>query len=282
MIIIDYNALAIAPFVQSGNPVADEEILRHQILNSIRMYRRFNKAKFGEVIVVMDGGGNWRKDVFPHYKASRGTDRTKSPIDWKQVFGVTESVFNDITEHFPYRTFKVRGCEADDVIAVLAKQTQEFGQNEPVMIVSPDKDFGQLQKYANVKQISPRLKKEIIVPNPRLQLQTLIIDGDRIDGIPNVLSADDVFVSGGRQTPMRADKMDKLIADPTCMGPEVYRNYQRNKKLIDFDEMPEAVFANILNIITANGDKAANKRKVVPYLINNQCMQLLESVEDFI
>lgn len=282
MIIVDYNNIAIAPVVMNKMRTADLDQMRHIILNTIRNYRKFNTAKFGEIVIVTDGGGNWRKNVFPHYKARRATDRDEDKVDWPQVFGVLEQVFNEIGENFPYRTFRQRGCEADDVIAQLVKETQGFGQYEPVLIVSSDKDYGQLHKYDNVKQISPRLKKMLEIPNPRLHLEMLILDGDRIDGIPNVLSADDTFVSGGRQTPLREVAITKLLADPQSMGEQIYRNYQRNKKLIDFDEMPAGVASEILNTIRSNGDKAANKRKVMPYLMNHQCEQLLENIEDFV
>ena len=48
-----------------------------------------------------------------------------------------------------------------DDIGTLCKNTQEFGQYEDVMIVSADKDFLQLQRYNNVRQYSPLLKKNI-------------------------------------------------------------------------------------------------------------------------
>ena len=53
----------------------------------------------------------------------------------------------------------MEGCEADDVIGALVHNTQEFGNFEPIMIISSDKDFIQLQKFSNVKQFSPLQKK---------------------------------------------------------------------------------------------------------------------------
>ena len=47
----------------------------------------------------------------------------------------------------PYQMLKVSGAEADDIIATLVESTQEFGQHEPVLIISGDKDFIQLQRY---------------------------------------------------------------------------------------------------------------------------------------
>ena len=80
MIIIDYNGIAIANIMVQKLAI-DENIIRHMILNSIRMYRaRFNKD-YGEVVLCSDAGGNWRKKVFPQYKAARKKTRDKSSVD---------------------------------------------------------------------------------------------------------------------------------------------------------------------------------------------------------
>jgi hypothetical protein len=261
---------------------ADEGMIRHLILNSIRMHRKAYKVKFGELVIVNDGWKNWRRDVFPNYKAKRKVDRTTSKVDWKSIFKATNKVFDEIGDHFPYRTLRVGCCEADDIVAFLVESTQEFGQSEPVLIISSDKDFGQLHRYSNVSQYSPKHKQMLKIDNPRLQLEMQILQGDSIDGIPNVLSNDDVFVTESRQTPLRQGAIDQLLADPHALGENVYRNYLRNKKLIDFREIPASVNQEILNTFNALGEKVSNKRKVMPYLIQNDCVRLLENLGDFV
>ena len=51
----------------------------------------------------------------------------------------------------------MHGGWADDIIATLVKEYP----NEKIMIISGDKDFIQLQKYSNVSQYSPILKKHV-------------------------------------------------------------------------------------------------------------------------
>jgi 5'-3' exonuclease len=75
--------------------------------------------------------------------------------------------------------------EADDVIAVLAKN---YHESERVLIVSNDKDFQQLQRYPNVEQYSLMKKQFLVCDNPEKFLMEHIIKGDSSDGIPNVLS----------------------------------------------------------------------------------------------
>jgi hypothetical protein len=286
MILIDYNAIAISNIV-TQKLALDENLIRHMILNSIRMYRKKYFREFGEVVITSDGSKNWRYEAFPQYKSKRKEARKESKIDWKEVFRITNKVFDELNEYFPYKVVMHDKCEADDVIAQLALSTQvDFGHIEPVMIISSDKDFGQLQKYSNIRQYSPMLKKEIKVENPRKQLIELILKGDQADGIPNVLSSDDTFTQGIRQTPLRQAKIDEIIADldegELLYAASWYRNYLRNKKLIDLTETPKALKEEIINTFEQQGNKSDNKKKVMSYLIANNCVNLVEVIGDFI
>lgn len=286
MILIDYNAIAISNIVTQKLAI-DENLIRHMILNSIRMYRKRYHREFGEIVIASDGRKNWRFDAFPQYKAKRKDARKESSIDWKEVFRITNMVFDELKENFPYKVVVVDACEADDVIAQLVVHTQvDFGHQEPVMIISSDKDFGQLQKYSNVRQFSPMLKKEIKVENPRLQLLELVLKGDQADGIPNVLSCDDTFTQSIRQTPLRQTKINEIIKDlddgELLYAASWYRNYLRNKKLIDLTETPDHLKQEIINNFEQQGDRSENKKKVMNYLIAKRCGNLLEALGDFI
>ena len=63
------------------------------------------------------------------------------------------------------------------------------------------------------------------------------------------------------------------------MPEEIKRNFQRNKKLIDLNEIPEDIYNNIIN--TYDGQKPAMKMKVLNYLIKKRCNNLIEVVEEF-
>jgi len=286
MILIDYNGIAISNIVTQKLEI-EESFIRHMILNSIRMHVSRFKEKYGtdNIVIAADGRRNWRYEAFPQYKAKRKTNREESKIDWTEVFRITNLVFEEIGENLPYKTIKIEECEADDIIAQLALLTQEFGRGEPVMIISGDKDFVQLQKYNNVAQYSPVQKKFIKEDNPRRQLLELILKGDTSDGVPNILSDDNVFVEGIRQTPLSQKKIDEIIKDLSdgelLYAASWYRNYQRNKKLIDLTETPEHLKQEIIN----NFDRqvvGGKKSKILPYLIEKRCRQLVDSIGDFI
>ena len=283
MILIDYNAVAIGNLVVQRLNV-DENLIRHMILNSIRMYRQKFQNEYGEVVIVADGQANWRRDVFPQYKYKRRKSRDESKIDWNEAFRIINMVRDEIRDHFPYKVMHEPNCEADDVIARLALETQEFGKHEPVMIISADHDFIQLHKYDNIKQYSPMLKKFVKDKNPRLYSMTHIFKGDGGDGVPNVLSDDNVFVDDRRQTPVTKKKLDAWLEAEDLqkvMGDTIYRNYLRNKKMIDLTETPDAIKEQIINSFE-NQDPKKNKGKVFPYLVRKRCKRLVECVQEFI
>ena len=281
MILLDYSQIALANIiVQKLN---DEDMIRHMILNSIRMYNKKYRDEYGQMVICADGMNTWRKEYFPEYKAHRRKNREESDQDWTEIFRILHLVRDEIKENLPYKVIHMDGVEADDIIGSLVHRSQEFGCHEPIMIVSSDKDFIQLQRYSNVKQFSPQQKKLVSDDNPITYLWNHVFRGDSGDGIPNVLSRDDTFVSEGKQTPLRQNKIDDWIYNAErlreVLPEEVYRNYQRNKKLIDLTEIPEDIQKVIIN--TYDSQKPAMRMKVLNYLIKKRCKLLIEVVEEF-
>ena len=288
MILIDYSGISIAPVAMGHAHHGDENLIRHMILNSIRMYRQKFKKKYGEVVIVADAGGNWRRDVYPEYKGKRKSTREESKIDWDEAFRIINMVLQELKDEFPYKVIHQWGCEADDAIAELVHYTQEFGNWEDVMIVSSDKDFRQLQVFDNVAQYSPMLKKLVKEEHPRSYLMDHILSGDTGDGVPNVLSDDDTFlVEGKRQNVLSKKKKDQIIADledgELLYTASWYRNYQRNKQMIDLihPSTPIETRKAIINSYESQ-DPSKNKGKVFPYLVSKNCRLLLENVQEFI
>ncbi len=281
MILIDYSQIALANIiVQKLN---DENMIRHMILNSIRMYNKKYRDEYGELVICADGMNTWRKEYYPFYKANRRKNRDNSDQDWNEIFRILHLVRDEIREYLPYKVIHLEGVEADDIIGTLTMKTQDFGQDEPIMIVSSDKDFIQLQKYNNVKQFSPIQKKIVTDKNPRMYLFNHIMRGDSGDGIPNVLSADDTFVTEAKQTPLRQVKINEWLdaSDKLreVMTEDIYRNYQRNQTLIDLNHIPEEVQNKIINSYEEQSETP--NMKVLNYLIKKRCTNLIEVVEEF-
>ena len=282
MILVDYSGIAMgALFARGGGE--EEGLIRHFILNSLRMYNAKYRDEYGRMIICGDGG-SWRKDYYPEYKANRKKSRDSDDKDWDSIFNTFTNVRNEIKEHLPFDVLHEYGVEADDIIATLVKETQEFGKDEPVMIISADKDFIQLHKYKNVKQYSPITRKMVSHEDPVLYLREHIFRGDAGDGVPNVLSSDDTFIDEDKkQTPLSKKKIEAWLEGydnlESVMPSQAYRNYQRNKKVIDLEEIPDNIVEQILN--SYNNIKPTPNMKALNYLIVNRLNNLVESVGDF-
>jgi 5'-3' exonuclease len=255
-------------------------MVRHMILNSLRMYRERFFKEYGELVICYDSKHYWRRDIFPQYKAGRKKTRDSSSHDWNDIFEFLNAFKDEMIEFMPYKVLEVYGAEADDIIYTL---THEFEyDNGKTLILSGDKDFIQLQRYKNVTQYSPITKKFIngVVWNEYLDEH--ILRGDTSDGVPNVLSPDNTFVDGLRQRPLGKKKIQSWVEhniEDVLPNDEVKRNYQRNKKLIDLTEVPQELFMEITQ--TWAEAKSNPRSKLLNYFIQNRLSDLMDCIGDF-
>ena len=208
MILVDYNQVLISSLMAQPNlhkEGIDKDLIRHMVLNSIRMYRNKFYNRFGEVVVCCDNRNYWRKIKFPQYKAHRKKLRETSSHDWNAIFECLNSMKAELKKYFPYKVLEVCTAEADDVIGTIC---EKLNDGSAILILSGDKDFMQLQRYAGVEQYSPILKRYLRCDNPERFLKEHIMRGDKGDGVPNFLSADDTFVTDSRQTPLSKKKIE--------------------------------------------------------------------------
>jgi len=283
MILVDFSGICLATILI--NKENDERMIRHMTLNSLRMYNQKFKEDYGQMVLACDGPNNWRKEYFPQYKGVRRKSRQESTFDWNEAFRILNSLREEIRDNFPYKVIHMDQCEADDIIGTLVENSQEFGNFEPIMIVSADGDFKQLQKYDNVSQWSPLTKKLVEEGHPRQNLKLKILQGDTGDGVPNVLSDDNTLIEGRRQTPLSKKKKETILQDLSdgelLYAASWYRNYCRNETLIDLSKTPSSLKQNIINNFMEQ-DPWGNKGKVFPYLVSKKMNRLIESVTEFI
>ena len=256
-----------------------EDLIRHMCINTIRSNVKQFKSKYPNVILCCDNKKYWRKEYFPFYKSQRKVDREASGLDWSMIFDTLNRLRDEMKAYFPYKVLDVDGAEADDVIAVL---TARLAPSSNVLILSSDKDFGQLQKYPNVTQYSPILKKFIKVDDPKMFIREHILKGDRGDGIPNFLSADNTFAAGERQKVLNTKKLQEWIgqdAETFCTNDVMLRGYKRNQMLVDFDYIPDDIRTKI--VATFDETKVASKEKMLNYFIEKGLKVMIESIGDF-
>tara|TARA_B100000941_G_scaffold104145_1_gene72868 strand:- start:290 stop:1135 length:846 start_codon:yes stop_codon:yes gene_type:complete len=281
MILIDLTQVLIASLMaqtRGGKEPINEQLVRHICLKSLAMYRKKYKNKYGELVLADDSYNVWRKDVYPYYKANRKKTRDKDDKDWNQIFDCITVMRDELKYNFPYKYICISKCEADDIIGTLC---EKYGSTENIMIISGDKDFQQLQRYGKVRQFSPITKSSIKLTKEQAEEYLIdhIIGGDTGDGVPNVLSQDDVFVSGLRQRPLSKKKRE-IIKDPLVANDdEVDRNLSRNRSLIDLSYIPSEYKEQILQEF--DNVQVAPRGGLLTYFINNRLMDLEESIGDF-
>lgn len=287
MILVDLNQVMISNLMmQIGSKKAsvEEDLVRHMVLNSLRLYRKKFGEKYGELVICCDDKNYWRRDFFPYYKAHRKKDRAESGLDWHMIFEVLNGIRDDLKEKFPYKVIQVDRAEADDVIASLCHEYGDLGVTNgsaPILILSSDKDFVQLQKYANVEQYSPMQKKFINCSNPARYIHEHILRGDRGDGVPNFLSADDVFVIGKRQKPLSTKKIDAWngMSPKDFCSDEMLRGYKRNQQLVDLDFVPDYIQEEVIDIF--DNYKLNGRDKMFNYFVQKRLKNLMEVIQEF-
>jgi hypothetical protein len=281
MILIDLNQVLISNLMAQTRGKSDikpnKEMVRHMVINSLRGFNLKFKEQYGDkIILCADAGDPWRRDIYPNYKHARRKGRVDSATDWDNIFKLITEIKNEIAENFPYVMMYIEKAEADDIIATLVKHN-----NEPIMIISGDKDFIQLQTKSNVKQYSP-IQKVFVGEglDPKKFLHEQIIKGDRSDGIPNILSPDDIFLTGEKQRPINKKRLEEWAnVSNIPLGSETSKYYERNKRLIDLSCIPEELERTIINNYT--NYKVPNRSKLLPYFIEHKLKALMTNIGDF-
>jgi hypothetical protein len=283
MILVDLNQVLLAGLMaqisNQKNIKLEEGLIRHMVLNILRMHLKNFRREYGEIVLCCDNRKYWRKEFFPFYKAGRKKTREKSPLDWHAIFDMLAKFKTELKENFPYKVIDVDGAEADDIIGTLVPR---HSAHEKILILSSDGDFLQLQRWgANVKQYNPALKKFLKSENPMLELQEKIIRGDKGDGIPNILSPSDCFVRDLRQKPITKGIIEKLLEKHygEWEDENARIGFSRNQTLIDLMCIPGEIKEKIIN--SYEETKPATRQKMLNYFIQYKLTNLMDVIEEF-
>ena len=280
MILIDLSQIMVASTMMSMGKEESEvdiDMVRHMILNSLRMYRSKYYDEYGELVLCCDGRHSWRREHFPQYKAARKTNRDADNRNWTQIFGCLDTIKSELKEFFPYKYLEIDTAEADDIIGVLARKAG----SEKVMIISGDKDFIQLQTHKNVKQYSPITKKLVTADNPYNYLKEHILRGDSSDGIPNFLSSDNCIVDKIRQKPLSKKKVESWLGESPVdfCTEEQLRNYHRNVKLIDLQYTPLDIVDKIKQQFNEN--PKGKRSGLLNFFVERKLNNLIQDIGEF-
>ena len=276
IILIDNNQIILSSIFTAAKTAQSEDdygFIRHLVLNTYRKYLSKFRRDYGELIICNDSKNVWRKDFFPNYKKNRSDRQKKSKFDWGKIFNELHTIREEMKDVFPYRFVQVERAEADDIIAVIAKN---FHHKEKIMIVSSDKDFQQLQRYPNVEQYSPSKKGILRCDDPYDFLLDHVVRGDSSDGVPNAISDDAVFVEGRRQTRLTNKKIEELKE----VGFQQEDNFmKRNQKLIDLTMVPDYIEEETMRQMET--EVSGDRSKILNYMMKYRLRSLIDNLEDF-
>jgi DNA polymerase-1 len=142
----------------------------------------------GEIVVLGDGGSDYRKAIDPEYKANRKeryADQTEEEMkEFQKCI--------DLCKEKGYLTIKYNGVEADDIAAVIALNREAIGVQD-IWMVSSDKDWD-LLITENISRFSTVTRKETTMGNwdehydfhPDMYLTFKCLCGDKGDNVPGV------------------------------------------------------------------------------------------------
>lgn len=288
MILIDNSQIVLSSiFSQYPDPSAilgEEDpinLIRHITLNTYRSIKDKFGEDYGDIVICQDSNNYWRREIFPHYKANRKKMREDNQDYWDVIFNAMKVIREEVANNMPYKNMRVDRCEADDIIAVLAKH---YSPTEKVLIVSNDKDFQQLLYYPNVELYSQQKKKMVTCDDPTAFLFEQIVRGDSGDGIPNILSDGDTFiVDTKRQKPITAKRLAEFT---TTIPLDIANNknhfsvemFKRNQSLIDLNYIP----AEYVDAILEEYKKPIiNSNKMFNYFVENKLTHLMKDLTSF-
>jgi 5'-3' exonuclease len=308
MILVDFNGLLFQyihscisfkkPELQEDGRYKADDIIRpvKSLIISELFNIQNNNPRYGNVVLCVDNvlSGNWRKDIYKSYKASRVRD-SKDPIPLKEIFRSFNNLLRQIDDNTPWKVVSVDRAEGDDCILTLASCIR----NEDILIVSSDKDMIQAQKNPMVKQYSPLMKKWISyktkdVDNLDTWLMEHVILGDATDDVPRIFDETeftDEFkcyiktldipqdVESFNSLDTKNEVIEKFLStNPGCsvytklrIGPKTVQkmirdgsikefiskyktNYERNRKLVLAEGIPSDIREKIISCYSVQKD----------------------------
>jgi len=241
----------------------------HMMFNTIlKLGKRFNAD---EIVLCVDHMLNWRKKLFPDYKAQRKDQKEKDDIDWKEFYEEFDKFVEQCQTYFPFYVLRIKYLEADDIAAIITQKEL----SDKKTIVTSDKDYIQLLRYPNVKIFDPIKNIYIKEDDPVRALKIKCLMGDRSDNIPAIKPR-----TGIKTAEKIADdpKLLKEILEHPELGEEYKHNYKRNIKLIDFNKIPNKLVEKTVQ--KYENYELPDGKNIFKFLIKNKYRDLLNRIDD--
>lgn len=165
----------------------------------------------------------WRKDLYPDYKATRGTATD-------MIRNLKDKMYKIAEEYGP--TLEIDRLEADDVVYMsLESVIKVVDEKTRVFILANDRDYLQAIHKDTIHLVDAGLRKITGTGSSENDVMMKILMGDKSDNIPSICPG------VGRKT------AEKLAIDPVARAEFITKrncqeNFDRNETLIRFTKIP--------------------------------------------
>ena len=182
----------------------------------------------------------WRMEIFPQYKANRIQDGFMGGPFFKMAY--EEELFQ---KGGAKAVLKHSKLEADDCIALSVKYLLTKYPTCHIYIITSDRDYLQLNA-PNVDLYNLSFKNiadKSSIGDPKSDLEIKIIMGDSSDNIPSV------FPKCGPKTALKCIEDPEFFKKKMSDNPEYYKQYDLNKTLVNFDNIPNDLASEFMSTI---------------------------------
>lgn len=157
-VIIDGNSVAHANHNGRVLSIGDGSFQTQAIYGTIRTVRLIAATYSGwDILVLWDGKAEWRKEIYPEYKANRVATNEKQAAS-KAAYKAQSPFIQKALSLLGVRQLLVYTHEADDMAGLMSQKISKTGSN--VVLVSGDKDWIQLVNQ-NVIWFDPIRDKKV-------------------------------------------------------------------------------------------------------------------------
>lgn len=186
----------------------------------------------------------WRHSVIGGYKENREgrTDTFDS-----SVFPFTyQNILPRLEERYGVQVFGHDCLEADDVVAIVAKDVMDKVADAEIVVITNDNDYIQLLNHENagkmlIENLQGKPISQRVGCDPKTYIEVKKIMGDKSDNIPAI------FKKCGGKTALKLAQDQQALTNVFDKSPEAKKQYELNNVCIDFKCIPEHLRTEVID-----------------------------------
>ena len=199
-----------------------------------------------DIVFAMDDklSHSFRKTLYPEYKAHRALVKRQFQLQPIKDY-IVDVIFKelDVEHEHGYHLVKVEGAEGDDVIATTIMRLRD--NYVGMVLIASDHDFLQIDGLREFDLFGKEAKRDLggEIVSAKDYLVGKILMGDRSDNIQQV------FLRCGPKTALKWTKDKDALKKTLKEDHSLATRYLLNKKMIDFNSIPQELSDKILESV---------------------------------